>query len=469
MKSPADMKVIPIDITNACMFSCSSCTRFCGHQTQSTFMDFETFKKVVDSFEGFQGIVGIIGGEPTLHPEFEKFIEYYASKIPERGAHQFFRLPVKHFSDYSKVLKYQRGRKRALFTSLGTRYYEHFELIQDVFPYQSINDHQNTCMHQSLMITRKELGIPDEEWIKLRDACWLQNVWSAGTTHKGAFFCEIAAHLDLLFDGPGGWPIEPGWWKRKPEAFGDQLNWCEYCSACLPVPRTDGSLEHDIVSPVMMEKLKAINSPKVRKGKVSVFDTTTYDPTQYKGNTDDPIWYLPEDQRDAARVSPTNHTLHPRHLDLLVDHGHAPAPFLEHAKVAPIDADAFRAGAFKDWVAIVSDGAILDPQFLHTFFECVLNPGCLYVLGPNGDPRRMAPGRIAKESNLLLFNRRARALRGLDELPRGGSLIERWETRKRVALTCYPDMGALSPVDQLTILRDQFLHRAGAVYQIMRA
>jgi hypothetical protein len=31
-------------------------------------MDFETFKKAVDSLEGFDGMVGVMGGEPTLHP-----------------------------------------------------------------------------------------------------------------------------------------------------------------------------------------------------------------------------------------------------------------------------------------------------------------------------------------------------------------------------------------------------------------
>ena len=66
------------------------------------------------------------------------------------------------------------------------------------------------------MATRKELGIPDEKWIKLRDKCWIQNLWSASITPKGAFFCEVAAAMDMTLNGPGGWPIEPGWWKRKP-------------------------------------------------------------------------------------------------------------------------------------------------------------------------------------------------------------------------------------------------------------
>ena len=34
--------------------------------------------------------------------------------------------------------------------------------------------------------------------------------WSASITPKGAFR-EVAASLDYLLDGPGGYPIEKGW------------------------------------------------------------------------------------------------------------------------------------------------------------------------------------------------------------------------------------------------------------------
>jgi hypothetical protein len=453
------MKVIPIDITNACMFSCSNCTRFCGHQQKPTYMTFETFKQVVDSMVGFPGIVGIIGGEPTLHPEFERFIEYYASKIPETGPRSFFRLPVKSFTEYSKVLKYQRGRHRGLFTSLGAKYYEHFELIQDVFPYQSINDHQNVCLHQALMITRKELGIPDQKWHELRDACWIQNVWSAGVTHKGAFFCEIAAHLDLLFDGPGGWPIEPGWWKRKPEDFGDQLGWCEYCSAALPVPRVDGRQERDIISPLMLEKLKAIDSPKVRKGKYILFDPSTYDSTKYKGNKKDPIWYLPDDQRDAARVSTTNTTLEPRYLNLLVMEDPKNLPPLPNW-VSLLTRDAYESGGFPDWAMILKQGAFLDPKFLEAFHDCVLNPGGLYAVGCIKRIGRLDPTEIFDRAKILLFNRRARALRGKAVLPLGAELINCWDPRKRLLINSYPNLSAKNFHNRISILFDQFVHKS---------
>ena len=80
MKSPKDMKILQIDITNACVNRCSNCTRFCGHHRKPYFMDFATFKNAVDAYDGWDGMVGLIGGEPTLHPEFEKFCDYLKEK-----------------------------------------------------------------------------------------------------------------------------------------------------------------------------------------------------------------------------------------------------------------------------------------------------------------------------------------------------------------------------------------------------
>ena len=33
--------------------------------------------------------------------------------------------------------------------------------------------------------------------------------------HLKVLFCEVAASLDYLFDGPGGYSLEKGWWKHQ--------------------------------------------------------------------------------------------------------------------------------------------------------------------------------------------------------------------------------------------------------------
>ncbi len=428
MKSPADQKIIQIEITNACFFSCSNCSRFCGHHPKPFFMDFETFSRAVDSLAGFRGIVGIMGGEPTLHPQFDQLIGYYAAKVPEPRPSSFIQQPVKSFARYGDIVRYVRGRRRGLWSSLGNGYYRHFELIQDTFPYQCLNDHQSINTHQAFLITRKELGIPDKEWFALRDKCWIQNLWSASITPKGAFFCEIAAALDMLFDGPGGWPIEPGWWKRKPADFTDQLHWCEMCSVALKVPTMEATRQIDIISPVMLEKLQKINGPKIRDGRYVVFDPSEYNSAQYSGHEANPIWYLPKSEGDSARVSPTHGTLFPRRVEIAVLESQSGSATLPVEKVEKLD--------FTDWVVVFRNDAAVNREFLERLPKCVLNPGCFYYYGDNA----------------WLFNRRAKALHGVDTIRLVCNLIERWEKKKRVHLNAYPLIGDLSRKEKLSML-----------------
>lgn len=420
MKSPAEMKVVQIDITNVCHRSCSNCTRFCGHHAKPFQMDVATFQKAVDSMEGFPGIVGIMGGEPTLHPQFSEMLDYYAKHIPEPRPGVFIGEPVPSFQHYSRTVKYMRGRHRGLWSSLGEGYYRNFEQIQDVFPFQVLNDHRTVNRHQAILITRKELGIPDDEWIKLRDQCWIQNLWSASITPKGAFFCEIAASLDMLFDGPGGWPLEKGWWRRKPSEFGDQLRWCEMCSVALNVPTMSADDNTDIVSPAMLEKLQKINGPKIRNHKYVVLDLQKFDRTKMPGHEHDPIWFLPADQRDEARVSPTNLALMPKHIEIAVREGASEQATLTRAQVEALE--------FTDWVAVFRNEAAISSEFIANAKQCVLNPGCLYCY----------------DNDVWLFHRRARALRQQTGITLDEKLAARWDPKKRIAVANYPQIGRLN-------------------------
>lgn len=94
MRSPADMKTIQIEITNVCLHSCSNCTRFCGHHQQPFFMDWLTFQRAVDSLQGYEGIIGLMGGEHTLHPDFERMVLYLRKKHPMAESLRAARRPI---------------------------------------------------------------------------------------------------------------------------------------------------------------------------------------------------------------------------------------------------------------------------------------------------------------------------------------------------------------------------------------
>lgn len=428
MVSPARQGRIQIEITNSCgghrhAGKCSNCSRFCPHVAKPFFMDLATFCRAVDSMRGYGGMLGIMGGEPTLHPEFAALVEYFRANWHPGQPHAAGRQPIEDFGAYYRAnLTAMHGRKRGLWTSLGPGYARHFELIQETFPYQCINTHRNGARHQAILVTRRELGIADAEWIKLRDRCWVQRLWSASITPKGCFPCEIMAALDMLYEGPGGWPIEPGWWRRTPEQFGDMLPWCELCGMPLATPARPATDEIQDVSPEHSRRLAQVGSPAVAAGRVRVIDPAAVAPAAAKGpGHASGDWYMPAEDKprraageaclrlgridgivvsvdcgdQLARTLPRNL----RHLDRLVvvtashdalsqriarDHG---------AELVISDAcyqygDAFNKGRMlnaaleaaeaTDWLLLHDADVFLPADLGQELRRLILNPGCLY-------------------------------------------------------------------------------------------
>ena len=246
--------VIHVDITNACHLSCAHCTRAVGHHRKPYFMPLEMVEKAITSLDGFPGRVGIMGGEPCLHPAFNEILALVRKLIPDRRRREF----------WTAGFKWEEYRDDILAT-----------FDPDMVTY---NDHtQVSGRHQPLMIAIEEM-IDDPELRKiLIDNCPFQARWSAAITPKGAFFCEIAASQDYLFDGPGGYPIEPGWWKKTPEQFQDQVGeYCGKCSGALPMATLSdnrGGRESpsvDVVSPKNLKRLLKAGSLRALKGNIKV-------------------------------------------------------------------------------------------------------------------------------------------------------------------------------------------------------
>lgn len=260
--SPAQQKVIQLEITDACPLKCSNCTRLVAHEPAPWFIDRETFARAVDSLRGYSGLVGIMGGEPTIHPQFAE-LTAHAHTVLQRGADRDLGLaPVVDFAAYRERHLNSLHHRLGLWTSLGRGYRRHYELIQRVFGYQCINTHENSGLHQGLLMARKDLGIADPEWLERRDRCWIQRYWSASINDQGAYFCEIAAAIDrLLFAGRHAWQVEPGWWQRTPADFGAQLELCEYCAAPLSGPRRPDSDGRQDVTQTTADLLRAVGSP----------------------------------------------------------------------------------------------------------------------------------------------------------------------------------------------------------------
>lgn len=254
MKPIHENTVIQIEITNACHLACANCTRFVGHHRKPFFMELETVRNAIASLVGFPGRIGIMGGEPCLHPKFKEILKVLREMVPDRRRREF----------WTAGFKWKKYRSEIMRT-----------FDEDRIAY---NDHQQTTgKHQPLLVAIDEIIPAKALRDELIDNCWIQRQWSASITPKGAFFCEVAAAQDWLFDGPGGWPVEPGWWTR--EHFGIQVaEYCGKCSAAVPMETySDGRGGRDgptvdIVSEGNLERLRLVRSPKAAKGRVHVYD-----------------------------------------------------------------------------------------------------------------------------------------------------------------------------------------------------
>ena len=245
MRALRDMATIQIELTNACVLRCANCTRLCGHAPKPYFVEESKFRQAIDSLVDFPHQVGIMGGEPLLHPQFEELCDYAVSKIPRE--------------------------RLGLWTVLPNGKEHHREVICRTFGSISLNDHSRTdIMHAPLLVSSEEVIKDRANLFMVADKCWVQNSWSASINPKGAWFCEVAGALAELLDGPGGWPVEPGWWKRTPKDFKEQIEeYCPKCGGCLPLARRSSQDLRDDISPGMLERLKG-RSRKIERGEYIV-------------------------------------------------------------------------------------------------------------------------------------------------------------------------------------------------------
>lgn len=268
MIAPRQQWAIQIDVTNACPRKCSNCTRLVAHQRNRWFMPVDQFRQAVEAVRDFptdsppdrygrRKVIGLIGGEPLLHPEFAALCEVLADLIPEKEARGLWTgIP----------------RGRAL-------YADHAEVIDRTFGYFNRNYHDpaamareglpaGDCYHQPILAASRELA-PDRatmwRWI---ENCWLNREWASAITPRGYFFCEVAAALDAVFQGPGGLPVEPGCWTADLGRYREQIDRsCPRCGVCVPLPGRLDREEIDDVTPGAATELAALGSPRIAAGR----------------------------------------------------------------------------------------------------------------------------------------------------------------------------------------------------------
>lgn len=224
-----------IDVNNVCLHGCTYCTKHIRHlrPDQIGHMTMTEIEKAIDSLGGWERKIGFTGGEPLNHPELSALMQLIRWEIPKHRA--------------------------MLFTSNGFMLDKYREEIDQTFGEVYINlhndDQKKVCKHQPLLLAVEDM-VPD---VSVRNSlienCWCNKMWSPIIGKKGAFFCDCALGLDMVLDGPGGYPVEPGWIDRD---YADQMErYCGFCGMCLPYPQATLDTKEKISSG-LYEKFKAL-------------------------------------------------------------------------------------------------------------------------------------------------------------------------------------------------------------------
>jgi len=265
-----------IEVNNICPQFCAYCTRYIRHlrKDQRFNMSLDIFRKAILSLNNWPTRIGLIGGEPTLHPEFENICLILRDE---------FKIPKK---------------KLGLWTCGGKKFQQYEKLIKEVFGMLAYNEHNKSqkeiCLHQPLTVAVDDV-VDDEEYKEnLINECWLQRTWCPTINPKGCFFCEVAGALDIILDGPGGYSIKPGWWKKDVKDFQDQVKrYCRYCGAPVPLERELLSVPKEKFSPGLLKIFEEHNLPNLSNKYITLFDKKltidemektklTWDPGNYR-------------------------------------------------------------------------------------------------------------------------------------------------------------------------------------------
>lgn len=259
---------INLDITTKCGRGCLYCSRYSRHLRPDMIFDMplDQFAQALDSYKGFPKRIGLSGGEPVIHAQFPEICKLVRDRFPRE--------------------------QMILYASNPQKLQEHSYDVDRTFGLVCFNEHSpiqlEMNLHQASTVAIEE-AVPDEVIREqLIDGCWVQRTWCATITTKGAYFCELAANIDLLlYDGESAWPVEKDWWKRTD--YSSQRHLCQKCGMAIPMERDRIKQKFERMTPKLYEEMKAkglrrLEDVQIFDKKLTRQDIEEWIPKWYPGN-----------------------------------------------------------------------------------------------------------------------------------------------------------------------------------------
>ncbi|WP_112070120.1 glycosyltransferase [Herbaspirillum rubrisubalbicans] len=261
MRSPSQMGIICVDITNKCDLHCSNCTRLLANQDRFYDMTLENFRLAVRSLRDYPGTIAVIGGNPCMHRDFEGICRVFVEEIPDKERRGLWTNNVFKYADLAKetfgVFNLNPHNDDHGIASL--------EPLKELGWYYSGNSE-----HASLLAAVQDFHAPEAMW-SLISQCDINQHWSASIVQNNgklrAYFCEVAASFDLARGEDHGLEVSEGWWRRPLRDFSEQIEYfCPKCGVPGRIAAFKDSDETDSYSATNADL--ALKSEKKKKRKI---------------------------------------------------------------------------------------------------------------------------------------------------------------------------------------------------------
>jgi uncharacterized radical SAM superfamily Fe-S cluster-containing enzyme len=255
MRAPKDMHIICIDITNKCDLHCSNCTRLLESQEEFWDMTPENFRLALRSLKGYTGTIAIIGGNPCMHPQFERLCEIFVEEIPNKNQRGLWSNNVfKHHdlcvSTFGGFNLNPHGVER------GVRSLKRLHDEVGIGNYYEGHSH-----HAPLLAAIKDVAQSEQEMWSAISNCDINREWSASIVqNKGnlrAYFCEVAAAFDLANGTDNGITPEEGWWREQINSYEGQIK--KFCPNCGVPAKLQGHMDYEEIDDVTPSNLHLVN------------------------------------------------------------------------------------------------------------------------------------------------------------------------------------------------------------------
>lgn len=184
-----DFERIEIDLTYNCNLKCLGCNRSCGQIPSTEQLELQDIKNFIDDSIKLGkkwNHINVLGGEPTLHPDFESIMMLLQQYVDEYSPNTTIQVVSNGIAKKSRELC-EKVKAECKNVSID---YDSYKTNNKVEYFSSFND-----------------APVDDENFKNADytkACWVTSYCGIGLTSRGYYACAVCGGIDRVLGNHNG-------------------------------------------------------------------------------------------------------------------------------------------------------------------------------------------------------------------------------------------------------------------------